>query len=154
MIKSIKQYLYQLGVNASLDEVTLNPLPASITSLGISETKRHWCKTAANYVLNLHLEEYANLKYVVGYQNASVLRDYAVISIGGEYFDPTGKCLSSEAGFVPVWELTPDQLMGYIDLMGVIPTLYDWARIGEKYLSPTVAVVEKKAPEQGLTIRV
>ena len=117
MADYIKEYFQHFGVSPEVQEVTLQPLPASIQKLDIPVTPYNGYKTAADYLLNLHEQDFDDLHYVLGISRDHCLYGKAVIRVGDDYYDPTviGKnCFLPKEQFVSIYEMPVNDLMDFM----------------------------------------
>lgn len=117
MTDYIKEFFQHFGVTPKVQEVPLHPLPTPIQRLSIPVDRQNSYKTAADYLLNLHEQDFDDLQYVLGIISNHCFFGKAVIRVGGKYYDPTDteeNCCLSKDQFVSIYEMPIDDLKEFM----------------------------------------
>lgn len=117
MAGHIREYFQHFGVTPEIQEVILHPLPTAIQRLNIPVNKQNSYKTAADYLLNLHEQDFDDLHYVLGIISNHCFFGKAVIRVGGKYYDPTDterNCFLPKDRFVSIYEMPVNDLKKFM----------------------------------------
>ncbi|WP_066016240.1 hypothetical protein [Endozoicomonas atrinae] len=127
MVENIQKYFQHFGVNPEVQQVNLDPMPIAIQRLDIPVDRDNSYKTSADYLLNLHEQDFDDLHYVLGIVSSHCFFGKAVIRVGSKYYDPTDTHRSftlPKAPFVSIYEMPVNDLKDFmVDNNNELPTV-------------------------------